>query len=124
MKNIENYRAEKYLSPLYTQLEPDIYRGIDGVVTSLSFEQEPELGEEAEPGFVSQYPLEDVLDRFCVFVSDFYLNLNAAGAGRCYLEFCGDDVPSVRELRSVIGKHVYNKIVSDGKNEYAELVIE
>ena len=62
--------------------------------------------------------------RYISFVSDFYPELNATGAGRCCLEFCGDDISSIRDLRSIIGKHVYNKIVTDGKNEYADLVIE
>ena len=70
MKNIKPYEAEKYATaktgglfkkPLYALVEEGIYQMQDGerlYVTSLSFERELELGED------SQYPLEDVLDKF------------------------------------------------------------
>ena len=37
-----------------------------------SFVQEPEYDEGANPSDISQYPLEDILDKFYVSVSDFY----------------------------------------------------
>ena len=120
MRNIQNYKAEKYSTSFYTEVEPGIFACADGFVTSLCFEQEPELEEGASAADISQYPLEDVLDRFYVYVSDFYDELNERGSHTCYLEFCGEDIEDVRRLRSVIGKHVFNKAAGD----YVDLVIE
>lgn len=130
MKNIKSYDAEKYTTaktgglfkkPLYTPVEEDIYQMQDDerlYVTSLSFEQEPELGED------SQYPLEDVLDKFYCHVSDFYEELNVADSTICCLEFAAPNVEDVRKLRSIIGKHVYNKEGEEGGQTYVDLAIE
>lgn len=45
-------------------------------MTSLSFEQEPEYGEGESSADISQYPLEDILDRYYVAVEDFYGEIN------------------------------------------------
>ena len=120
MKNIRNYPAEKYHASAYAAAEPEIYKCGDGFVTSLCFEQEPELGEGTSSADISQYPLEDLLDRFFVYVSDFYDAINARGSQTCCLEFCGETVEDVRKLRSVIGKHVYNRNLGDA----IDLVVE
>ena len=109
MKSIRNYKAEKYDSSSYVETEPDIYVCDESFVTSLCFEQEPEFKEGTSAADISQYPLEDVLDRFHVFVSDFYDKINVRESQTCYLELCGDDIEDIRQLRSMIGKHVYNK---------------
>ena len=109
MKNIRNYSAEKYRTSSYHAVAPDIYQCADGFVTSLCFEQEPELGEGTSSAELSQYPLEDVLDRYYVSVSDFYDELNTPDSRTCCLEFCGDSIEDIRQLRTIIGKHVYNK---------------
>jgi len=130
MKNIKPFEAEKYATektgelfkkPLYALVEEGIYQRQDDeglYVTSLSFEQEPELGED------SQYPLEDVLDKFYCHVSDFYEELNAGKSAICYREFASPDLDDVRKLRSLIGKHVYNKDREEGGQTYVDLVIE
>ena len=130
MKNIKSYEAEKYTTaktgglfkkPLYAPIEEGIYQMQDDeglYVTSLSFEQEPELGED------SQYPLDDVLDKFYCHVSDFYEELSTTDSTTCYLEFASPDVDDVRKLRSIIGKHVYNKEREEGGQTYVDLVIE
>ena len=109
MKNITNYRATKYVPPLYAEVSPDIYKCEHGFVTSLSFEQEPEYEEGTTAAEISQYPLEDILDHFCVYISDFYKELNVESSATCYLEFCADSVERILQLRDIIGKHVYNK---------------
>ena len=124
MKNICNYTPSKYLSPAFTEVEPDIYKCENGYVTSLCFEQEPELDEGSFADCISQYPLEDILDRFFVYVSDFYRDINTCESVQCYLEFCGKSVKSIRDLRTIIGKHVYNKTIVDSGTEYIDLVIE
>lgn len=125
MKLIENYRADKYAQEIYEEVEKDIFRmededGDDLYVTSLSFVQEPELKEGSSAAEISDYPLEDLLDRFYCHVSDFYEELNQAGGETCVLEFGSPELQDVINLRSIIGKHVYNK----EEGEQVSLVIE
>ena len=124
MKNIINFDATKYEHAEYLRVEEWIYRIEDKFVTSLAFEQEPELGEGESPKNISQYPLEDILDEFYVHISDFYDNLNNNSNTTCYYEFASDDIEDVRKLRSIIGKHVYNKTKTINGDEYEELIIE
>ncbi len=120
MKDITNYAAAKYEdSDRYQAIEDGIYLCIDTraenhneYVTSLSFVQEPDLDEGDNPREISQYPIEDVLDRFMVSVSDFFDDVNADSEERCHMEFAALTLEEVSALRSIIGKHVYN--VEDG----------
>lgn len=126
MKNIKNYNAEKYEESKYKKVEEGIYKIFDDwnykdlYVTSLSFEQEPELDEGDNASDISQYPLEDLLDKYLVYVSDFYENMNKPDSKICYQEFASSSLEHIKELRSIIDKHVYNK-EQDGK---IKLVIE
>lgn len=106
MKNIMNYNADKYLSADYVKMEEGIYKHGDEFVTSLSFEQESSHGEGESPKNISQYPLEDILDKFYVYISDFYEELNSVSSIQCYLEFASDDLQDIKNLRSIIGKHI------------------
>lgn len=123
MKEIKNYTAPKYNNNDYSKIEDNIY-AIEGeeklYVTSLSFVQEVELEEGENASEISQYPLEDILDEFYCHISDFYENLNTEDSLTCYLEFASPDLEDVEKLRSIIGKHVYNKEI-DG---YVKLIIE
>ena len=130
MKNIKIYRAEKYDSDKYEEIKENIYKTYDSFlnqdayVTSLSFEQEPEYEEGSDSGNISQYPLEDILDKFYVAVEDFYTELNDGSSNVCYLEFTGSSVEDVEKLLQIVGKHVYNgNIEKDGKT-YITLLIE
>lgn len=124
MKEIQNYAASKYRGQEYVEVENGIYRtDTDGESlyrTSLSFVQEPKLGEGRQANEISQYPLEDLLDKFFCHVADFYAELNLASSTVCYLEFASPDLADVRNLRGIIGKHVYNKEMGG----YMELIIE
>lgn len=134
MKNIQNYTAEKYSTADYERMEEGIYKtknpyGIgedDYYVTSLTFEQEPDMpGEEdGSPRYISQMPLEDLMDKFFVCVTDFYEDLNENSEVTCYQEFGSSDIEDVRKLRSIIGKRVYAKIFMEDDEEYYEIVIE
>lgn len=124
MKNIHNYPAAKYSHPEYEFQENGIYKTDGGYVTSLQFEQEPELDEGISAADISQYPLEDVLDRFGVFISDFYPSLNDKQSPTCYLEFKSHDIDNIINLRSIIGKHVYNQVVVEDGSEFVDLIID
>ena len=101
------------------KIEPDYY------VTSLSFEQEPEHGEGTSPKLISQYPLEDILDKFSVHISDFYKKENDKSDALCYQEFASPNIREIKKLREIIGKRVYNKkyIREDGRT-YIKLAVE
>lgn len=77
-------------------------------VTSLSFVQEPELGEGEDASDISQFPLEDIMDEWFCGVGDFYDNLNIKGSKKCYIEFASYDIEIIKELRTIIGKRVYS----------------
>ena len=138
MKNIRIYTPAKYSNAgIYERAGEHIYKTSDGngeyvYVTSLSFEQEPELNEGSSSENISQYPLEDIMDRFNVSISDYYEKENSAGKETCCLEFSSSafkmtDAGSAESagkdmegLLSLIGKHVYNK--TDGRS--VKLAIE
>ncbi|WP_085832789.1 hypothetical protein [Clostridium merdae] len=124
MKQIDNYSANKYNSAIYSEIENGIYEVQDDgerlYVTSLSFIQEPEFDEGTNASTISQYPLEDILDKFFCHISDFYKELNTAESQRCYQEFASPNLKDIKNLRSLIGKHIYNKEVG----KYVELIIE
>ena len=128
MKNIKSYVADKYASDRYKLIEEGIYETKDEeeslFVTSLSFEQEPEYGEGENAVDISQYPVEDILDKFYCHISDFYKDLNEASSTICYQEFASPDIEDVRGLRSIIGKHVYNRDEERDGKVYAMLEIE
>lgn len=87
-------------------------------VTSLVFEQEPEYNEnDPSSNIISQYPLEDILDKYNCFCFDFYEKENQEDKTNSYQEFASDDIEDIRNLRTIIGKHVYN-------NDQNELIIE
>ncbi len=123
MKNIKDFYPDKYCSGDYEQVDNGIFKVEDTYYTSLSFEQEPELGENDNAGDISQYPLEDILKEFGVFVQDFYDDYNLLDSNTCHLEFAGG-LENIRGLRSIIGKHVYNKSEFVGPQEFIRLVIE
>ena len=104
MKNIKSFVPEKYSGSVFKEVEDGIYFAADEYSTCLSFEQEPKFGESDSPKTISQYPLEDILDKFFVYVSDFFEEQNAASKDVCYLEFCSSELNDIKELRTLIGK--------------------
>ncbi|SDY58748.1 hypothetical protein [Lachnobacterium bovis] len=124
MKEIRNYDAFKYHdNPQYIKIEDGIYKKDDDYVTSLSFVQEPEFEEGINASDISQFPLEDILDRYFCFISDFYESINVESSTICYLEFAARELDDIRSLREIIGKHVYNKEVKHGEQTYVDLII-
>ena len=96
---------------IFTAPEP-----IEIYVTSLVFVQEPEFGEnEPNSKMISQYPLEDILEKFGCYCTDFFEKENEEDKENSYQEFASKDIEDIRNLLSIIGKHVYNKKTNDGK---------
>lgn len=50
--------------------------------------------------------------------------LNISDSNICYLEFAAMSIDDIRNLRSIIGKHVYNKDYEENGKTYVKLVIE
>ena len=67
-------------------------------VTSIVFEPEPEL-EENEPSdsFISQYPLEDILDKFFVYCEDMYEKENESDKNHSYVEFASEKIDDIKK---------------------------
>ena len=124
MKNISAFKASKYSTKDYELLEDDIYRCGDVCVITLQFQQEPEMDEGSSSADISQYPLEDILDRFNVHISDFYDSENKCAKVNCRLEFASRKIENIRKLKYIIGKRVYNKVVTKNGDDFVELVIE
>lgn len=124
MKNIVIYNNAKYYGDEYRRLGNGIFQLGDTYTTSLSFEQEPAWGEGDNSSKISQYPLEDILDYFGVYVSDFYEELNDGSSNICCLEFAGPSLESIQELLGIVGKHVYIKKQAEGKRYIEKLCIE
>lgn len=124
MKSIQNYDAKKYTSADYHKVEDGVFRKSNVFFSSLSFEQEPSLGEGTSAADISQYPLEDILDTFGVYISDFFDAINVRDSPTCYLEFASIDKHNITKLREVIGKHVYNRICDDNGVQSQMLIIE
>ena len=89
-------------------------------VTSIVFEPEPEFDENEPAEEISQYPLEDILEKFFCYVSDDYEEENAEDPKNCYIEFASEDIEDIRDILTIVGKHVYNK----DNGEYVDLIIE
>lgn len=94
--------------------------GSEIYVTSIVFEPEPELGENDPAEDISQYPLEDILDKFFCYTSDDFEEENAKDPERNYIEFASEDMEDIQSLLTIVGKHVYNK----ENGEVVDLIIE
>ena len=134
MKNFNNYKAEKYSDQKFKEVADGIYRTADpyGIhkddiyITSLTFEFEPErYGEEDGcPQYMTQVPIEGLLDEFGVFVTDFYEDLNKASEKTCYQEFGAFDLEEIRKLRTIIGRKFYAEPFEEDGEEYYKMVLE
>lgn len=124
MKCIKEFKHPKYNNDEYNEIELGIYKYEDIFVASMSFAQETAFGEGENASDISQYPLEDILDEYGVFVSDFYSDLNVAESETCYIEFASDDINDVRHVKSLAGKHVYNKTVKENNQIVVKLIVE
>lgn len=124
MKEIKRYKTSKYQDGSYEELDGGIYKKNEQFFVTLTFVQEPDFGEGKDASSISQYPLEDILDKFGVYISDFYKSENVAGNDTCYLEFASNDEKDLDELLTIVNKHVYNKNVIVEGEETVALIIE
>ena len=118
MKNIQQINLDKYNNPKYELIENNVYKNKEDDIHVFAINFELEENED------SQYPLEDILDKFYLHVSDFIDEDAFYTSRNVNLELAGElsDVQSA--IKSIIGKRVYNsEFIEDGKT-YAKLVID
>lgn len=118
MKNIRSIILDKYNTPVYESLDHHIYRNTEEntYVIALSFELEADED--------SQYPLEDLLDQFNLYISGF-ISPDVIESQHLSLEFAGNPEDLRDFLKSVVGKRVYNREVEGENGEtYVKLIIE
>ncbi len=120
MKNIQQLALEKYKDATkYLAIGNGIFKDLadpDDTNHRLPVSLELEEGED------TQYPLEDVLDKYYIHVSDFYdspapekiLNIELAG-----------ELEDLQKASAILGKRVYNSeyVGEDGKT-YLKLKID
>lgn len=120
MKNIQLASLDKYNSNNNFELvDGNIYKDLveDHYVFALSYELEDEED--------SQYPLEDILDRYYLHVSDFMDEDRYSNSSDVTLEL-GGNLDNVKEaIGELIGKRVYNQEYDDEQGvTRVRLVIE
>lgn len=52
---------------------------------------------------ISQYPLEDILDKFYVYLHDDYVDENTSDTINSYVEFASEDIEDIRAVLSILG---------------------
>ncbi|WP_051575583.1 hypothetical protein [Aquimarina atlantica] len=123
MKNIILVKLKKYENQKrYKQVE-------DGIYLDLNDEHEAKyrmtLSYELQSDETNnQYPLEDILDKYLMHVSDFLESKNKPNSNKFIFEF-GGYLDKMIEAKEIIGKKVFNRDfrAEDGQIR-VELVIE
>jgi hypothetical protein len=90
----------KYGNVLSSERNPDEY------VTSLCFELEPEFNDGALPGFEFWELIDYIAEKFLVVSAEGILD---SESNFYYTEFSSPYIEDIREVRSIIGKHVLVK---------------
>ncbi len=72
----------------------------------------------------NQYPLEDILDKYMLHVSDFLESENDKESNKFKLEL-GGDLKGVTDAKDIIGKRVFNRdFIGTDKQVRVNLIIE
>lgn len=124
MKNINSFNLNSLNNCNLKKVDESIYTNGEEYFLGLSFEQEPEFDEGSSSAEISQYPLEDILDKFGVSVYDFCEDENSNDIIQCKLVFSSKSVDRIKALKTIIGRHVYNFSIEDQGEEYIDLIIE
>lgn len=123
MKNISLVKLKKYEnSKRYKLVEEGIYLDLKDkhearYRMTLSYELESDQSN-------NQYPLEDILDKYLMHVSDFLESKNKPNTNKYIFEF-GGYLDKMMKAKEIIEKKVFNRdfMGTDGK-VYTDLVIE
>ncbi|MFJ1329423.1 hypothetical protein ACIRNY_07325 [Capnocytophaga canimorsus] len=123
MKNITLLELKKYDNFLYEEVEKGIYKDLDDLdETSYRIA----LSFELEENETFQYPLEDILDKYFLYVSDFLDDKSLKGEKHSIIKvILAGELEDIQSVKKIIGKRVFNQILTkeDGK-DYEILKIE
>lgn len=124
MKNISLEKCKKYEnSKKFKLIENGIYQDLNDNENTkyrmtISYDLEPKNDTN------NQYPLEDILDKFYLHVSDFLVSENNPDPNNFKLELAGE-LEDLKNSQKIIGKKVYNKeFKSDDGQIRVILIIE
>jgi len=119
MKNIRTIIPDKYRDPVYKPVGNDIFENTEEHIFVCTLHFDLEEGED------SQYPLEDVLEEFCLYISDFFNKDFFNHSGSMVVELAGEHHDLLKAVQTITGKRVYNTEYQgkDGRI-YVKLVIE
>jgi hypothetical protein len=120
MKNIKAIPLSKYdNSNQYQLIESFIYKDLND---NDSTNHRIALSFELEDGEDTQYPIDDLLSEFMLYVSDFLESENQV-PNRLVYEL-GGDLEDIQRAKSLIGKRVYNEdFVGEDGQTYVDLKI-
>lgn len=120
MKNIKAIVLEKYNdSTKYKEIDENVYKNLSDGNFRITLSCELEKEED------SQYPLEDILDKYYVNCTDYFEEKNDGAIRTLIFELEGslndneDNYNNIMEVSKIIGKRVYNK----EENGYIKLII-
>jgi len=120
MKNFRVIEVEKLKDiSNFKLIEEDIYNDLNdngGFAT-----HRIALSMELEEGEDTQYPLEDILDKYLVHIEEFLTNDDDTVQKYIF----GGDLEDIQNLKSIIGKRVYNEEFVDEEGQtQVRLIIE
>lgn len=123
MKNIEIEKSQKYENTeSYKFIENGIYEDlsdVDDAKYRITISYELELDDSN-----NQYPLEDVLDKYYLHVSDFYEAENNVNSNKYKIEL-GGELEDVKKVQEIIGKRVFNRDFLDDDGQIrVSLIVE
>jgi hypothetical protein len=122
MKNIALEKCQKQeKSDQYKLVESGIYQDLkdeDDAKYRMTISYELESDDSN-----NQYPLEDVLDKYLLHVSDFLESENNEESNKFKLEL-GGDLEDVKNAKEIIGKRVFNRDFLDEGQVRAKLIVE
>jgi len=124
MKNITLLKLEKYKNPFrYEKIEKGIYKDLNDL-DSTNYRIALSFDLEENESF--QYPLEDILDKYFLHISNIIKNETEQDKDNISIEIeLAGELEDVQNVKKILGKRVYNQISSKENGQHSvSLIIE
>ncbi len=122
MKNISLEKCQKYENAdLYELVESGIYKDLtdeNDAKYRMTIAYELEFDDSN-----NQYPLDDILDKYYLHVSDFLESENNSESNKYKLELAGD-LDDIKKSREIIGKRIFNRDFLDEGQVRVNLIVQ